>query len=278
MVARASAHSLLANPFRITNHTKARFFRSAALVLMVARASAHSLLANPFRITNHTKAHCFRSAALVLMMARASAHSLLANPFRITNHTKARFQVSCTGSYGGKSICAFPTSTPVQTSPQAILLKPTTFRSVALNQSLQKYHKDTCTFPTCCHACSDYTQNRSTMQALLARTIWNVFPITLLFMLFLLIEGNPVCLVMLWLIPARRDKVCPQYRVRNWNNTNTLQTQQKPFGPLENSCTMCPHFFWPKLIRSLLRYWANADITCSYDITIIMLVSLHFIL
>jgi hypothetical protein len=33
--------------------------------------------------------------------------------------------------------------------------------------------------------------------------------------LSLLIVGKPVCLVMLCLISARRDKVCPQYRVRN---------------------------------------------------------------
>jgi hypothetical protein len=34
--------------------------------------------------------------------------------------------------------------------------------------------------------------------------------------------GNPICLVMLCLISVRRDKVCPLYRVRNWNNTNRL--------------------------------------------------------
>ena len=40
-----------------------------------------------------------------------------------------------------------------------------------------------------------------------------------LFRPFLLMVGNPLCLVMLCLISARRDKVCPQYRVRNWHNT-----------------------------------------------------------
>jgi len=43
----------------------------------------------------------------------------------------------------------------------------------------------------------------------------------------LLVVGNLLCLVLLCLISARRDKVCPQYRARNWDNTNPLQSTQK---------------------------------------------------
>jgi hypothetical protein len=63
----------------------------------------------------------------------------------------------------------------------------------------------------------------------------NVFQ---LFRLFLLMVGNPVCLVMLCLISARRDKVCPQYRVRNWHATNHPRAPQKPFRHVENTCAI----------------------------------------
>jgi hypothetical protein len=53
-----------------------------------------------------------------------------------------------------------------------------------------------------------------------------------LFRLFLLMVGNPSCLVLLCLIFTRRDKVCPQYRVRNFHDTDHLRTPQKLFRPL----------------------------------------------
>ena len=56
--------------------------------------------------------------------------------------------------------------------------------------------------------------------------------------LSLLTVGKVVCLVLLCLISARRDKVCPQYRARNRGNTNRLQTPQNPYGRAENSCAI----------------------------------------
>jgi len=56
------------------------------------------------------------------------------------------------------------------------------------------------------------------------RMTWIVFQVFQVFGLSLLVVGNPVCLVLLCLIPARRDKVCPLYRVRNWSDTNTTKT------------------------------------------------------
>jgi hypothetical protein len=53
--------------------------------------------------------------------------------------------------------------------------------------------------------------------------------------LSLLTVGKPVCLVLLCLISARRDKGCPQYRVRNWRNTSHLRSLQKPHGRAEIS-------------------------------------------
>jgi len=76
---------------------------------------------------------------------------------------------------------------------------------------------------------------------------------------FLLMVGNSVCLVLLCLISARRDKVCPLYRVRNWRNTNHLQPLQKLYGPLGNSCTISPYFFWAKMTRfwpsNFVHHW-----------------------
>ena len=54
---------------------------------------------------------------------------------------------------------------------------------------------------------------------------------------------------MLCLISTRRDKVCPLYRVRNWDDTNTLQPPRKLCGPLENSCTTSLPDFWAKMVR-----------------------------
>ena len=56
----------------------------------------------------------------------------------------------------------------------------------------------------------------------------------------LLTVGNLLCLVILWQKSARRDKVCPQYRVRNWTCTNDLQTPKEKYGPLGNACSTCP--------------------------------------
>ena len=100
------------------------------------------------------------------------------------------------------------------------------------------------------HACSDYP--RSTVQRL--EQLEMSFKSLLHFILFLLIVGNLHCLVMLCLICMRRDKVCPQYRVRNSGDTNHPRSQQKLYGPLGNSCTISQYFFWAKLIRSLLSY------------------------
>ena len=35
--------------------------------------------------------------------------------------------------------------------------------------------------------------------------------------------GNPFCLALLWPICARRDKLCPQFRDRNWHDTNDVR-------------------------------------------------------
>ena len=35
--------------------------------------------------------------------------------------------------------------------------------------------------------------------------------------------GNPFCLALLWPIRARRDKLCPQFRDRNWRDTNDVR-------------------------------------------------------
>jgi hypothetical protein len=86
---------------------------------------------------------------------------------------------------------------------------------------------------------------------------WNVFQVARLFRPFLLIVGNLLCLVLLCLISARRDKVCPQYRVRNWSCTNTFQTPQKLSGPLGNSCTTFPSFFWGEMMRFWPSYSGN---------------------
>ena len=85
------------------------------------------------------------------------------------------------------------------------------------------------------------------------RLTWIVFQVARLFRPFLLIVGNLLCLVLLCLISARRDKVCPQYRVRNWSCTNTLQTPQKLSGPLGNSCTTFPFFFRGEM----MRFWPS---------------------
>lgn len=68
--------------------------------------------------------------------------------------------------------------------------------------------------------------------------------------LFLLIVGNLLCLVMLCLISTRRDKVCPQYRVRNWSCTNALQAEQKPCEPVENTCTISS-------MQKTSRFWSS---------------------
>jgi hypothetical protein len=78
-----------------------------------------------------------------------------------------------------------------------------------------------------------------------------------LFRLFLLTVGNLLCLVMLCLISARRDKVCPQYRVRNWSHTNTLQQPHTLYGPLGNNCTISPNFFWAKMMKFWLSNTKN---------------------
>jgi len=81
--------------------------------------------------------------------------------------------------------------------------------------------------------------------------------VTLVFGLFPLVVGNAVCLVLLCLISARRDKVCPLYRVWNWSDTNALQTPQKPYRPLEDMHMTFPYFFWAKIMRFCPRYAWN---------------------
>jgi len=109
---------------------------------------------------------------------------------------------------------------------------------------------------------------------------WIVFQVFLVFGLSLLVVGNPVCLVLLCLISARRDKVCPLYRVRNWSDTNTLQTPQKLSGPLENSCTISPYFFWAEMMRFCLSYSRNMScipckLDCTTSISLILLTFWH---
>ena len=94
---------------------------------------------------------------------------------------------------------------------------------------------------------------------------WIVFQVFQLFRLSLLIVGNLVCLVMLCLISMRRDKVCPQYRVRNWANTNTLQTLQKLYGPLGNSCMTSLKFIWAKMMRFWPCYSKNTEVWATFS-------------
>lgn len=63
--------------------------------------------------------------------------------------------------------------------------------------------------PLLAKACTQHRITRSYQ----AKTTWIVIQVVQLFRLFLLIVGNLLCLVMLCLISARRDKVCPLYRV-----------------------------------------------------------------
>jgi len=65
----------------------------------------------------------------------------------------------------------------------------------------------------------------------------------------LLTVGNMHCLVILWQKSVRRDKVCPQYRVRNWTCTNDFKTPQKIYGSIKNICSMSPYFFWAKTMK-----------------------------
>ncbi len=81
------------------------------------------------------------------------------------------------------------------------------------------------------------------IQSYWARMTWIVFQ---LFRLFLLIVGKLLCLVVLCLISARRDKVCPQYRVRNWHATNTLLAVQNPYEHVEHTCLIFSQFCFSK--------------------------------
>jgi hypothetical protein len=104
---------------------------------------------------------------------------------------------------------------------------------------------------------------RSTRRFTRSETTWNMFQIVQLFILFLLIVGNPVCLVLLCLIPMRRDKVCPQYRVRNWDDTNHPWPPQKPSGPLENSSTISLPKIWGEMTRYMKSYSRNTGNGCT---------------
>ena len=86
-----------------------------------------------------------------------------------------------------------------------------------------------------------------------------------LFLLSLLVVGNPVCLVLLCLISARRDKVCPLYRVRNYGDTNLSQAPQKPSGPLEDTCTISP-------FKPFEQKWP-----CSCSALILVFITLHYL-
>lgn len=104
---------------------------------------------------------------------------------------------------------------------------------------------------------------------------WIVILVSLLFGLFLLTVENLLCLVLLCLIPARRDKVCPLYRNRNYRNTNLLWWPQKLSGPLETSSTTFPFFSFQKIMSFCLRKVENtafwplfAEFMCSMSITI----------
>ena len=72
----------------------------------------------------------------------------------------------------------------------------------------------------------------------IAGVTWIVFKVVQLFRLSLLVVGNLLCLVMLWLISARRDKVCPLYRVRNWNTKDAVHTPKKLYQHVKNSPTI----------------------------------------
>ena len=78
-----------------------------------------------------------------------------------------------------------------------------------------------------------------------------------LFGLSLHMLGNLLCLVMLCQKSMRRDKVCPQYRVFFWCDTNTVHTLQKLSGPLDTSHTMSPFFFLRKIMRSWSSFSGN---------------------
>jgi hypothetical protein len=84
-----------------------------------------------------------------------------------------------------------------------------------------------------------YQQHRSLQVPTRPRTRWIVFQLAWLFSSFLLIIGNPSFLVLMCLISARRDKGCPQYRVRNRGVTNHFRSHQK----LSNN------FVWTKTMR-----------------------------
>ena len=72
------------------------------------------------------------------------------------------------------------------------------------------------------------------------------------FRISLLTVGNPVCLVMLCLISARRDKVCPLYRV-----FKLRLAAQKLYGPLETSCVTSLQLILAKMMRFWLSYSRN---------------------
>jgi hypothetical protein len=79
-----------------------------------------------------------------------------------------------------------------------------------------------------------------------------------LFRLFLLMVGNPHCLVLLCLIFTRRDKVCPQYRVRNLHDTDHLRTPQKLFRPLAYTSGISKQFCLSKNDEDLTQpLWSH---------------------
>ena len=107
------------------------------------------------------------------------------------------------------------------------------------------------------------------------RLTWIIILVSLLFGLSLLTVENLLCLVLLCLIPARRDKVCPLYRNRNYGDTNLLQWPQKLSGPLGTSPTTFPFFSFRKIMSFCLRKFENtaflplfARFRCSMSITI----------
>ena len=65
--------------------------------------------------------------------------------------------------------------------------------------------------------------------------------------------GNPVCLVLLCLISARRDKGCPQYRVRNWHATDALRPVQKLCRHVENTWAISRQFCLSKIDDDLAK-------------------------
>ena len=129
--------------------------------------------------------------------------------------------------------------------------------------------------PTSRHAWN--TQNKKCMKVLQGWNDLRRLPSHSTHSISLLTVGKPVCLVLLCLISARRDKVCPQYRARNWGNTNPHTSQGNPFGHVEDICTTSPHFFRSQLTEFWLSYSAFTDsLTFTYLLMLLLILMLCY--